>query len=80
MKSQKFESSYFHGKSHFEDDDMQDYLVFHPAYRYFKKIAKINHVLALKFKGFSDESIKPLAAFNNSLAPALNYISTKPRV
>ena len=28
----------------------------------------------------SDESIKPLATFNNSLAPALNYVGNKTRV
>ena len=31
-----FDSIYFRGKSHFEDDGTQNYLVFKIAYRYFK--------------------------------------------
>ena len=41
MKVQVFDSSYFHGKSNFEDDDTQYYLVFQPVYKYFKKSANI---------------------------------------
>ena len=33
-----------------------------------------------KLKGLSDESIKPTAASNNSLASTLNHINTKIRV
>ena len=32
-----FDSDYFRGKSHFEDDRMQNCLVFQSIYRYFKK-------------------------------------------
>ena len=32
---QRFDSSYFPGKSHFEDDFTQNYLAFQPVYRYF---------------------------------------------
>ena len=41
MKVQAFDSSYFHGKSNFEDDDTQYYLVFQPVYKYFKRSANI---------------------------------------
>ena len=37
IKPQAFDSSCFRGKSHFEDDDTQSYLVFQPMYRYLKK-------------------------------------------
>ena len=37
-KLEKFDSSYFKSKSHFEEDGTQNYLVFHPIYRYFRKI------------------------------------------
>ena len=42
-KPQTYHLSYFYGKSHFEDDGIQNYLVFHPAQRYCKKlvIAKV---------------------------------------
>ena len=39
IKLQAFGSSYFRGKSNFEDDGAQNCLVFHPMYRYFKKIS-----------------------------------------
>ena len=32
---QAFDSSYFRGKNHFEDDSTQNYLVFRPMYKYF---------------------------------------------
>ena len=38
-KLKKFDLSYFRGKSHFEEDGTQNYLVFQPMYRYFKVIA-----------------------------------------
>ena len=37
-------SSYFGGKSHFEEDGIQDYLVFQPINRYFKVIANTDYV------------------------------------
>ena len=36
-KTKASDSSCFHGKSHFEDDGTQNYLMFHPIYRYLKK-------------------------------------------
>ena len=38
-KLETFDSSYFLGKSDFEEDGTQNYLVFQPMYRCFKKIA-----------------------------------------
>ena len=35
-KLKTFDSRYFIGKSHFEEDGTQNYLVFQPMYRYFK--------------------------------------------
>ena len=34
-KLEAFDSSYFRGKTHFEDDGTQNYSVFQPIYRYF---------------------------------------------
>ena len=36
-KLRAFDSSYFRGKSHFEEGGTQNYLFFQPVYRYFKK-------------------------------------------
>ena len=35
-KLKTFDSAYFIGKSHFEENSTQNYLVFQPTYRYFK--------------------------------------------
>ena len=42
-KLKTFDSSSFIGKSHFEEDDTQNYLVFQPMYRYFKQIAGVGN-------------------------------------
>ena len=34
-KLKTFDSCYFIGKSHFEEDGTQNYLVFHPLFRYY---------------------------------------------
>ena len=43
MKLQAFDSCCFRGKHHFEGDGTQNYLVFQPMYRYFKKIGDDEH-------------------------------------
>ena len=68
-KLEAFDSSYFRGKIHFEDDGSQNCLTFQPMYRNFKKIGNTGHISAWKSKGLSDESIKLSSAFNDSLAP-----------
>ena len=37
-KLQKFDAVYFRGKSHFEEDGTQNYLVFQSMYRHFNRI------------------------------------------
>ena len=41
-KLKTFDSSYFIGKSHFEEDGTQNYLVFQPIVRYFKILPNTN--------------------------------------
>ena len=48
----------FRGKSHFEDDETQNYLALQPVYNYFKAIANGNKVTAQKPMELSGESIK----------------------
>ena len=43
MKLKTFDSSDFIGKSHFEEDGTQNYLVFQPMYRYFKHIVDVGN-------------------------------------
>ena len=49
-------------------------------YRYFKMITSTDYISSWKYKGLSSASIKPSTTSDNSLAPALNYYSTKTRV
>ena len=74
-------SSYFRGKSNFEEDGTQNYLVFQPIYRYFKVIANAKYISEWKSKGLSDESIKPPSSTSdNSLSPLIDYLDNKIRL
>ena len=78
-KIKTFDSGYFIGKSDFEEDGTQNYLVFLPMSKYFK-IGNSDYILSWKSKGLSAESITPPSAPNNFLNPSLNYLGTKTRV
>ena len=78
-KLKTFDSGYFIGKSHFEEDGTQNYLVFQPIFRYFKINTVINvadYVLSWKSKGLFAEAIKPPATSDNSITPELSYYRT----
>ena len=82
-KLKTFNSSYFIGKSHFEEDGTQSYLVFQPMYRYFKVFSitqYLEYVSEWKSRGLSNESIKAISTSDNSLNPTLSYYDTKLRV
>ena len=79
-KLKTFDSIYFRGKSHFEEDGTQNYLVFQPLNKYFKVITNTDYISSWKSKGLSAESIKPPTTSDNSLTPALSYYGTKTRV
>ena len=79
-KLKTFDSSYFIGKSHFEEDGTQNYLVFQPINKYFKVIANTDYVSSWKSKGLSAETIKPPFPSDNSLTTAVSYYDTKTRV
>ena len=79
-KIKTFDSSYFIGKSHFDENVTQNYLVFQSINKYFKVITSADYVSSWKSKGLSSESIKPPTTSDNILTPALNYYVTKTRV
>ena len=65
---QTFDLSYFRGKSHFVDSyGTQDYSVFQPIIRYFKRVGNTDYVLEWKSKGLSDKISKCLFAPNEFL-------------
>ena len=79
-KLKTFDSSYFIGKSHFEEDGTQNYLIFQPLNKHFQVIFNTDYVSSWKSKGLSAENIMPTATSNNSLTPALSYYGAKTRV
>ena len=76
-KLKAFDSSYFIGKNHFEEDGAQNYLVFPPIYRYFTVITDTDFISSWKSKQLSDESFKPPTTSDNSLTPSLDYHGNK---
>ena len=72
-----FDSSYFNGKSHFEKDGAQNYLVFQPMYRLFKMIAGVgngSYIYYWKSKGLSEEKINSIKTSNHSITPNLKFL------
>ena len=65
-KLETFDSSYFLGKSDFEEDGTQNYLVFQPMYRYVKKITGVgngSYIYYWKSKGLSDADIDKYSGY-----------------
>ena len=81
-KLNTFDSGYFIGKSHFEEDAIQSYLVVQPLNKYFKVITSTNtkYILSQQPKGLSDKSIKPPATSDYELNPKVNYYGTETRL
>ena len=59
-KLKTFDSSYLIGKSHFDNDGTQNYLVFQPICRYFKLNSNTLYILSWQLKGLSNENIDTL--------------------
>ena len=76
-KLKTFDSSYFIGKSHFEEDGTQNYLVFQPLNKYFKLITNTLSILSWQSKGLSNESIDHPTT---SLSPSIKYVGNKIRL
>ena len=69
-KLKKFGSIYFPGKSHFEDDGTQNWLVFQTIHRYFKTVnANNSNIPSWKAKELSNEGIKTPTTSNKSRNP-----------
>ena len=78
-KLKTFDSICFSGKSHFEEDGPQNYLVFQPIQRYFKIIANVgndNYVYYWKPRGSSDETINSIKTSDYGITPYLSYYDT----
>ena len=81
-KLKPFDSIYFRGKSHFEEDGTQNYLVFQPMYSYFKRVDSVgnaNYIYFWKSIGLSVENIIAPATIDYSFNSQLSYLGTKTR-
>ena len=72
-----FDSSYFIGKSHFDEDGTQNYLVFQSISKYFKLNTNKLYILSWQSKGLSTETIDHPT---RSLSSSINYVANKIRV
>ena len=82
-KPTTFDSSYFIGKSHFEEDDAQNYLVFQPMYIFFKRVVGAgtgNYIYFWKSKWLSDENITTPTTSDYRPNLQLRYFANKTRV
>ena len=78
-KLQKFVSSYFRGKNYFDGDGTQNYLVFHPMYKYFKTLVEggFTYISSWESKGLYNEKISPTKTSNYDQCPRLVYNNAK---
>ena len=71
-----FDASYFRGRNYFAGDDgTQNYLVFQPIYKYFKKVIGVgngNYIKFWKSKWFSEEKISSITGSNYAITPRLS--------
>ena len=74
------DSSYFIGKSHFEEDDTQNYLVFQALNKYFTLITGTKYISSWKCKGLSEETIVPPPTYTQSLNSLIDFVGTKIRL
>ena len=64
-----FDSSYFIGRNHFEEDHTQNHLVFQPLNKYLKKITNTKYISSWQSKGLSDETINTPTTSDYKLNP-----------
>ena len=74
-KTQAFDLSYFTGKSYFDGNGLQNYLIVLPVFKYFQIfISTIGKMLRRKSKGLLEESITTPAISVNSFALKFTHI------
>ena len=66
------------GKSYFDEDGTQNYLVFQSTLEYFT--LNSSWLTKWKSKGLSNESLEVVSASGNTLNPLINYYGDKVRL
>ena len=72
-KLKSFDLGYFTGKSHFDEDGSQSYLVFEPIIRYLTPINTSSWITGWKSKGLSDQIIVAASKTEYTLPPTINW-------
>ena len=79
MKELKtFDLGCFIGKSYFDEDDAQNFLIFHSISKYFTLNSK--WITKWKSKGLSNENLEVVSTSDNTLTPPINYYGDKTRL
>ena len=79
-KLKTFVASYFRDKSYFEGDGVQNYLIYQPINRYFKRIIGVGSgefIYFWKCKSLSHEGINSNSVSNYSITSELRYFGSK---
>ena len=77
-KLKTFDIGYFIGKSHFDEDGAQNYLVFQSILEYF--MLNSNWITKSKSKGLSNKSLEVVSTSSNTLTPSITYYGDKARL
>ena len=73
-----FDLGCFIGKSYFDEDGAQNYLVFQPILGYFT--LNSNWITKWKSKGLSNKSLEVVSTSDNTLTPSVNYYGDRLRL
>ena len=79
-KLKTFDTSYYNGKSYFEESEKPNYLIFQPLSKYFKLIDNTKYISSWESKGLYNEAITPYATSDNSLTPHIDHHNRKMRL
>ena len=77
-KFRTFDFGCFIGKSRFDEDGVQNYLVFQSISKYFT--LNSNSITKWKLKALSNESLEVVSTSSNTLTPSINYYGNKARL
>ena len=78
MKLKTFDLCYFIGKSHFDEDVAQNYLVIQPILQYFRRNS--SWISKWKSKRLSNGNLEVVSKTENTLTSSVNYYGDKTRL
>ena len=77
-KLKAFHSNYYNGKNYFDEDGIQNYLVFQSILKYFT--LNSSWITKWELKGLSNESLEVVSTSSNTLTRSVNYYRKKTRL